>query len=421
MLLVNGILDLYCAGLGLILLITPVRRIGPSSRATRMSRNLFQVIVLMLLCDGLALCFFSGAPEHFAVYRVLEGVSFVCFYTTLALYTWYLLEVMPTGIGSKRRILLAINTTSCAVGMLMWCSNCLRPFFFDIAARQMTNPAIYKFSILPGLIPVLGDLLLILRNRKWLKLTDLFLLLLMPTLPLLSSLVGQIVPGLSLQYALVFAGAILNHRYFDEVLDRELIKKELDLQENRMRMTIARVKPHYIYNVLTTIYYLCEKDPAKAQEAISNFAAYLRETSRSLEKKQPVPFSWELELIENYLKLEKLRFGERLTYELDIRERDFSIVPFTAQQLVENAVKHGMHAQSGVHIRIGSARTEGGFQVLVQDNGVGFVESEVAQDEPSGLRNIRDLLALNNSGTLTIESKPGKGTDALLFFRGAGN
>ena len=421
MLLANGILDLYCAGLGLILLITPIRRIGPSSRATRMSRRLFRITVLMLLCDGFALCFFFDIPGRSAVYRILEGVSIVCFYTILALYTWYLLEVMPTDIGPMRRTLLAINTTSSAVGMLIWCSNYLQPFFFDIAARQMTNPALYKFSILPGLVPVLGDLLLIVRNRKWLKLTDLFLLLLMPTLPLLSSLIGQIVPGLSLQYALVFAGAILNHRYFDEVLDRELIKKELDLQDTRMRMTLARVKPHYIYNVLTTIYYLCEKDTARAQEAISSFSAYLRETSRSMEQKQFVPFQRELDLIENYLKLEKLRFGERLIYEFDIRERDFFIVPFMVQQLVENAVKHGMHAQNGVHIRIESSRAEDGFRVNVQDNGVGFVESKISQDEPSGLRNIRELLALNNSGTLTIESKPGRGTNAVLFFRDAAN
>ena len=127
----------------------------------------------------------------------------------------------------------------------------------------------------------------------------------------------------------------------------------------------------------------------------------------------PVPFSEELDHVKTYLQLERLRFGEDLQMEYDIRETEFKLPPLTLQPLAENAIKHGMMGREGeFHITIRSVRKGNCYEIQVIDDGVGFDPKEEKQDGRShvGLANVGKILLLMVDGKLQVNSRPGQGT-----------
>lgn len=417
--LVNGVLNLYCAGLGILFIIwgTVLKRDIRRSEPGEINRVLLIVATVMLLLNGTALCFFYQDERYDLLFRLLNALSFVAFYSLIWLYTYYMLAVLSIRKNRAAKLLLLCNGIACMIGLLLWSSNCISPYFYDLVVREITNPILYRIAIIPGALPVIFNIISVIRYvKKTNKKTDAALLIFLPSLPLISSLIGPVIPGLSLQYPLIMAGLVANHFYFDEVLERKLTQREQEVHEYHLRAILERVKPHYIYNVLTSIYYLCESDPSKAQQAVGLFSDYLRDALRNMDQLQRVHFFQELKLVENYVKLEQMRFGDRLTVRYDIQNSDFSVPPFTVQPLVENAVKHGMKGSSGIHIEIKSWMDNDSFCVMVQDDGPGFDPSQFDAKESFGLKNMQELLRLWNAGSLTVESKPGCGVKATLLF-----
>ena len=98
-----------------------------------------------------------------------------------------------------------------------------------------------------------------------------------------------------------------------------------------------RIKPHFVNNILTAIYYLSDSDPVKAQAVTMDMSGYMTGVLGLIETQDQVPFTSELDLVRNYLSLEKLRFEENLSVTYDIAVDDFNIPPVTVQPLVENS------------------------------------------------------------------------------------
>lgn len=192
-----------------------------------------------------------------------------------------------------------------------------------------------------------------------------------------------------------------------------------DIERKRIEIMFSQIKPHFIYNVLNTIYYLCEKDPVQAQKAIEEFSDYLRANLDSVSADQIIPFEQELSHINNYLYLEKLRFEDELRIEYDIKTKDFMVPPLTIQPLVENAVKHGLRgSEDGGTVTISTSQGEDGFTITVTDNGVGYDPHYKAKDTKGrahvGLANVRERLALMCGGTLDIYTAEGSGTKVTV-------
>lgn len=94
---------------------------------------------------------------------------------------------------------------------------------------------------------------------------------------------------------------------------RELLRyQEMQNEMLQMRVSImvSQIQPHFLYNSLTSIAQLCEKEPSKAKKATIEFSEYLRRNMISLKEKSPVPFESELKHLETYFSLEKMRFGD---------------------------------------------------------------------------------------------------------------
>ncbi|MBO6163138.1 MAG: histidine kinase [Eubacterium sp.] len=122
--------------------------------------------------------------------------------------------------------------------------------------------------------------------------------------------------------------------------ERERAEKERF--EAEVQVMVSQIRPHFVYNTLSSIAILCDIDPKTAKEAAITFAKYLRVNMDALKQKAPVPFAVELEHLKNYLYIEKLRFADALNVEYDIQTTDFELPILSIQPLAENAVKHGV-------------------------------------------------------------------------------
>ncbi len=197
---------------------------------------------------------------------------------------------------------------------------------------------------------------------------------------------------------------------------------QLELQENKVAVMLSQIQPHFLYNALTAICDLCSSEPEKAREALVDFSVYLRENMDSINSKGPVSFNRELSHIKTYLKLEKLRFEEKINVVYDISAEDFEIQPLTIQPIVENAIKHGIcPKKGGGTITIKTEEKDEIVTITVTDDGVGFdVQNPISEDNSRshiGLENVRKRVENYHSGKLSIESEKGKGTTVTITFR----
>ena len=193
-------------------------------------------------------------------------------------------------------------------------------------------------------------------------------------------------------------------------------KLEKELEDSRIAIMLSQIKPHFLYNVLNSIYHLYRKEPETAQEAVSSFAEYLRCNMLSIEKNEPIPFSEEYQHIQTYLSLEQIRFRGKLDVVYDVEVTDFKVPPLTVEPLVENAVKHGVTKKRGGGIvTISTNRTDEGIQITVADTGVGFDPNRYMEDgKPHvGIRNVRDRLQNMVGGRLSVTSSE-SGTVAVV-------
>lgn len=190
-----------------------------------------------------------------------------------------------------------------------------------------------------------------------------------------------------------------------------------EMLQMRVSIMVSQIQPHFLYNSLTSIAQLCEKNPSKAKKATIEFSEYLRRNMNSLKEQAPVPFESELKHLETYLSLEKMRFGDELNVEYDIETTDFLIPSLSVQPLVENAVKHGVGMkEDGGTVTIATKEFDDRYEVIVSDDGVGFDTSKKPNDGRThvGMENVRNRLKTMCNAVLNIESTVGKGTVATI-------
>ena len=195
--------------------------------------------------------------------------------------------------------------------------------------------------------------------------------------------------------------------------ERELIEH---LQaEQRIRIMVSQIQPHFLFNTLSTIQALCRIDPEKASDTVEKFGQYLRQNIDSLNRVGLIPFEKEIEHTRIYAEIEQIRFpSTRITYELE--DTDFTLPALTVQPLVENAIRHGVRIRSRGEVAILTRREEGAHVIVIRDNGRGFdVEQALNADSSHiGIRNVRDRIEQMCGGSLGIESRIGEGTTVTI-------
>ena len=128
-------------------------------------------------------------------------------------------------------------------------------------------------------------------------------------------------------------------------------------------------------------------------------------------------FEDELNHVQSYLALEKMRFGDELDVVYDIQAHHFLLPALTIQPLVENAVKHGVgDLPNGGTVKLSTRELPECSEIEIDDNGIGFDTENFDKDEEIhvGIENVRSRLQLMCNGTLLIKSSIGNGTTATI-------
>jgi sensor histidine kinase YesM len=203
----------------------------------------------------------------------------------------------------------------------------------------------------------------------------------------------------------------------NQLREREVQRLEAEKRgvEAQLRMLQAQIEPHFLFNTLANLAGLIEADPKQAGRLLAALNRYLR-ASLERTRAQGGTLGDELNLLEAYLEILRIRLGPRLAYSFavapDLRALPFP--PMLLQPLVENAVRHGIEPQvAGGRIQIAAGLGDGALALTVRDTGAGLGDTP---GSGVGLDNVRARLAalFGAAGSLQIEQAAEGGVLATL-------
>lgn len=175
--------------------------------------------------------------------------------------------------------------------------------------------------------------------------------------------------------------------------DVEIAKMKELKNQAELNAIHSRINPHFLYNSLNSIASLAHIDADKTENMATGLSELFR-YSINKENKTYVSVAEELEMVKNYLEIEKTRFGDKLHYQINVDENttDKQIPKFLIQPLVENAVKHGIsQIKSGGKIVVHVKQHGKDLRISIYDNGPDFPEEPVSG---YGLQNLYDKLEI---------------------------
>jgi two-component system, LytTR family, sensor kinase len=198
-------------------------------------------------------------------------------------------------------------------------------------------------------------------------------------------------------------------RYARISTERE-VELEKSLQDSELERLRKQLNPHFLFNALNGIKALVLTEPKQSREAIGQLSDLLR-LSLKTNLNENISLNEELEILENYLAIEKIRFDDRMKVEIDISKdlRNYKVLPFSLQILAENAVKHGIgKIKKGGLIKISAEKNQGNLILKVINSGKLESNSQNSQESTNiGLDNLRRRLNINfgEKSSFNIEGK----------------
>ena len=204
--------------------------------------------------------------------------------------------------------------------------------------------------------------------------------------------------------AIAISAYLILRWQFEAVRKKQQERLELQskISELRHQALAASMNPHFIFNALNSIqHFINAHDTEEATEYLGKFARLIRMMLES-GGKTFVPLSEELERLNYYLELEKIRFGDKLTYTITVDDtlidQPVEIPNMVIQPLVENALWHGLlTANRNGNLHVSFQDLNGTIRVLVDDNGIGINESKKrkkSEHNSLGIQMIRERLEL---------------------------
>jgi two-component system, LytTR family, sensor kinase len=196
--------------------------------------------------------------------------------------------------------------------------------------------------------------------------------------------------------------------FFNDKYKSIIYEKDVELarinemhKQAELQSLQAKINPHFLYNALNSIASLASTDSKKTEQmalSLSDFFKY----AINREQKQFNSLSEELNAIRTYLEIEKVRYGDRLNFEIDCAEEllNVQIPQLLIQPLVENAIKHGLSKilEKGL-VRISVSREEKQLKIRIYDNGPAFPEGLLSG---YGIQNTQERITLLYGGKASI-------------------
>ena len=268
----------------------------------------------------------------------------------------------------------------------------------------------YPLLLMPLVLLMAADIIGLYRCRAALTHRQRIAFLIYFVAPLICMLIQMFSYGLLL---IVFGTSLAVLFMFVFLLTDQVersFRQQRQIAHQRASIMVLQMRPHFIYNTMMSIYYLCKQDPDLAQQVTLDFTTYLRKNFTAIASAGLIPFSEELEHTRAYLTVEHAQFEDSLFVDYDTPHLDFSLPALTLQPIVENAVKHGMDPDSEpLHIFIRTVKTDSGSEIIVENNGVDFEPAD-DQEPHIALKNIQQRLEMMCHGKMTITPRTGGGT-----------
>lgn len=209
-------------------------------------------------------------------------------------------------------------------------------------------------------------------------------------------------------------------------LMEQVRNEEITLRKTELRALQAQINPHFLYNTLDSIAWMCEEE--RSREAVEMVNSLARLFRISISKgHELIPIEKELEHARSYLKIQNYRYKNQFTYSFEVDENCLSYYcnKITLQPLIENAIYHGINRmidEGEIIVRIYERGSEVIFEV--EDNGVGMTQeqcSQILHREPGdksgiGIKNVNDRIRIyfGEQYGLSIESELDEGTKIII-------
>lgn len=229
-----------------------------------------------------------------------------------------------------------------------------------------------------------------------------------------------IVSGLfSLVFTVLIGGLAYARVFYRQALDRavQIERMRAELAHAEVRVLRAQINPHFLFNTLNAIASLIPDEPRVAEDVVTRLADQFRYALASAERDHQ-RLGDELAFLRDFLAIERVRVGERLRVVEAVEPGlEHALVPsLLLQPLLENAVRYAVAERAeGGTIRI-EARTAGGsLEVVIADDGPGFVPGSPPRGHGVGLESVRERLRLAGPGhAFALHTAPGDGTRVVL-------
>lgn len=299
---------------------------------------------------------------HFIILGFFFGFSFIIALTDAALYSllmfllgigsWYIVQHLTLS-EQKYHLAIADHLVAGGVIVLLW----LFGGFFILSHLFQANSAYISF--------------------------------LNATLP------WRFVYGIMMYAVIVMVYYLISYYrdYHDKLMQEARLKQVI--QESELNLLKSQINPHFLFNSLNSINALMISDVDKAREMIVELSEFLRYTVRTNENEQ-ISLREELQNIDRYIDIEKIRFGDRLAVEKEIDEScfDLRIPNMILQPLYENAIKHGVNESTDQVIISTSCRLETDQMVISISNN--FTPGSISRKGRGiGLSNVQKRLMLH--------------------------
>ena len=374
--------------------------------------TLFSLLFLCTVSCFLALIFWYD-PTMAAVERVIYLFEDIFLPASIFMPTIFLLHFCGENI--KKSALFKIVTALLGAYIAILLSSQFTDVFYYVTAdNEFVRGLLWTVAMAPMAAMLILNIIGAVRRRKKLS-KKYFSGLMIYMVPMAVAVILHmfieidvfVVSGMAL-FALIMYGLILSDN-----ID-QYTRQQREIAHQRASVMVLQMRPHFIYNTMTTIYYLCKQDADKAQQVTLDFIDYLRQNFNAIASEDAVPFADELKHTQSYLAVEKAQHENNLFVEFDTPVTWFRLPPLTLQPLVENSVKHGMDPNAGpLTISVRTEQTDAGILITVEDDGRGFDPNDKSKPHPA-LDNIENRLKQQCGGSLTVSPRKGGGTSVKI-------
>ncbi len=415
----------------MILLVGDLLSNSRSDKSIRIFYVMLLFDIVMLLAggiDSIILIYMEGTDSLSQAHAIFSGISDLTYFYVLGFFVLYIDMYSRDEVRRVDAIAWIGAVISFIYGVLWFLSD----FFgiiYTMDAEGVVPGPLYLAGQVGGYVAgFITILILIVRWRSFNTIEKVgfaaFILI-----PLIGSYLKGVFSGINIMPLLVTISLVIIQIYVQNTRDMYYIRQQTELEKLHTDLLMNRLKPHFVNNVLNSIYALCDVSAEQAKDAIAKLSRYLRVSLINMDSDRLIFFEEELEHTENYLAIEKLRFGDQLEVIFDIKEQDFLIPALTLQTIVENAVRHGIEKKpGGGRITISTAYEKDGYTVTVNDTGAGFAAEDtdyltgIVSDENGrkhvGLYSTAYRVKSLCGGSLAVKSAPGEGTTVIIKLGG---